>query len=78
MLIDFRLYLVTDRKIFSDTTHLLGAVEQTLKAGVKAVQLREKDLPMRDLLDMAYRLRDLTSKHGALLFINDRVDVAMC
>ena len=40
------------------------------------IQLREKDLPARDLLAMAKELRVLTARR-ALLFINDRVDVAL-
>ena len=76
--IDFRLYLVTDRKLFSDGRDFLGAIESALKAGVKAVQLREKDLPTRELLTMAYGMRALTSQYSAKLFINDRADIALC
>jgi thiamine-phosphate pyrophosphorylase len=53
-------------------------VEDALRGGVRAVQLREKDLPVRELLDMAYRMREITSRYDAKLFINDRVDIAMC
>lgn len=56
---------------------MLRGIEQALKGGVKAVQLREKDMTTRGLLAMAYRLRELTKKHSARLFINDRVDIAM-
>lgn len=76
--IDFKLYLITDRKLFTDRYSLFSAVEDALKAGVKAVQLREKDLPIRELLDMAYRMKELTAKYNAMLFINDRVDIASC
>jgi thiamine-phosphate pyrophosphorylase len=41
------------------------------------VQLREKDLPGRPLLALAERLRALTAPAGALLLVNDRVDVAI-
>lgn len=75
--IDFCLYLITDRKLHPDAAGLYDAVEEALAGGVKAVQLREKDLPVRQQLDMAYRLREITRLHGALLFINDRVDVAL-
>jgi thiamine-phosphate pyrophosphorylase len=75
--IDFRLYLITDRRLFGDASSFLGAVEQALAGGVKAVQLREKDLATRELLDMAYRLRELTGRSGARLFVNDRVDIAL-
>ncbi len=82
--IDFNLYLVTDRKRLSGTRSpqpaarsLLSAVGKALSGGVRAVQLREKDLGTRDLLKLAYRMRALTEKYGARLFINDRFDVAL-
>jgi thiamine-phosphate pyrophosphorylase len=76
-LIDFRLYLITDRKLFADREAFFDAIGQALAGGVKAVQLREKDLATRELLDMAYRLRELTGACGAGLFVNDRVDIAL-
>ncbi len=75
-MIDFSLYLITDRKIVPDG-NIIGAIEEALIGGVRAVQLREKDLKIRELLDMAYRLRELTERYSARLFINDRVDVAV-
>jgi thiamine-phosphate pyrophosphorylase len=77
-IIDFKLYLITDRKLFTNYSSLFTAVEESLKAGIKAVQLREKDLTTRELLDVAYRMRELTTRYNAKLFINDRVDIAMC
>lgn len=70
--------MITDRKLFADTHSFFSGVEEALKAGLKAVQLREKDLATRDLLEMAYRMRDLTMRYNAKLFINDRADIAMC
>ncbi|HEX8948106.1 MAG TPA: thiamine phosphate synthase, partial [Dissulfurispiraceae bacterium] len=75
---DFRLYLITDRKLFADENALCYAVEDALRAGVGAVQLREKDLPTRDLLDLAYKMRELTARYGAKFFVNDRTDIALC
>ena len=54
-----------------------GAVRAALEGGARCVQLREKDLPVRGLLDMAKRLRSVTAEFGARLFINGRVDVAL-
>ena len=71
----FSLCLVTDRSVV--TGALEEAVEACLAAGLKAVQLREKDLPTRDLLSMAQTLRESTRRHGARLFVNDRADVAL-
>jgi thiamine-phosphate pyrophosphorylase len=75
--VDFNLYLITDRKLFTDHFSLFTAVEESLKGGLKAMQLREKDLGTRDLLDMSYKMRYLTRTYGAKLFINDRVDIAL-
>jgi len=75
MAIDFRLYLITDRKVA--TKPLPEAVRLALEGGVRAVQLREKDLPVRELLSLARELRAITREYGAKLFINDRVDVAV-
>ncbi|OIO29811.1 MAG: thiamine-phosphate diphosphorylase [Nitrospirae bacterium CG1_02_44_142] len=76
-LIDFKLYLITDRKLVTHYASLITAVEEALKGGVKALQLREKDLGTRELLALAYKMREITNKYKAKLFINDRVDVAL-
>ena len=52
-------------------------VEECLEAGLRAVQLREKDLPLRALLALATPLREATRRRKASLLINDRVDVAL-
>jgi thiamine-phosphate pyrophosphorylase len=74
--LDFNLYLVTDRAVLGDRD-MLRAVEDALKGGVRAVQLREKTMGTRELLRLAYEMRELTLKHDARLFINDRVDIAV-
>ena len=70
-----RLVLVTDRR--ATDRDLVTVVEAALDAGLPAVQLREKDLPGRPLLALAERLRAATARTGALLFVNDRLDVAL-
>ena len=75
--IDFRFYLITDRKLIPNPQFLIPAVARALKGGVKAVQLREKDLNTRELLKLAYKMRTLTDKYKAKLFINDRFDIAL-
>ena len=44
--------------------------------GVNLVQLREKDLPTRALLDLAGRLKAVLDPLGVPLVVNGRVDVA--
>jgi len=77
MNLDFRLYLITDRRLFESSEAMLVAIEKALQGGAKAVQLREKDLTTRELLGLAYRMRALTASYGAKLFVNDRVDIAL-
>ena len=74
--VDFDLYLVTDRAQ-TRGRDLLWVIEQALDAGVKAVQLREKDLSGRDLFSLAEQSHQLCQAYHAALFINDRVDVAL-
>jgi thiamine-phosphate pyrophosphorylase len=48
-----------------------------LDGGVNMIQLREKSLPARELHELGKRLRRLTAEAGALLIVNDRLDVAL-
>ncbi|MDE3018109.1 MAG: thiamine phosphate synthase [Nitrospirota bacterium] len=74
--IDFSLYLVTDRNQTAGRP-LMALLREALAAGLRAVQLREKDLPTRALLELAREVRALTREYGAKLFINDRLDIVM-
>jgi thiamine-phosphate pyrophosphorylase len=67
--------LVTDRRACGDR-RLEDVVEAAVEGGVNVVQLREKDLPARELYDLAQRLRQIVGTQ-ALLLVNDRVDVAL-
>ena len=72
----FDLYLVTDRTQTRGRS-LLWVLEQALAGGVKAIQLREKDLGGKELFYLAEKTRNLCERYDAALFINDRVDVAL-
>ena len=78
------LYIVTDRHLTGGrpleavlARVLEGAARAGVSPGTVAVQLREKDLEARALLELARRLRALTIRHGAALYVNDRADVAL-
>lgn len=75
-MIDFSLYLITDRHQTAGRP-LLEVVEAALSGGVRAVQLREKDLPAAELYELAWELRALTSRYDARLLINERIDIAL-
>src|SRR6266850_1500151 len=58
-------------------TASVAAARQVAPPGTVALQLREKDLPARELYQLALRLREICSRNGAPFFVNDRVDVAI-
>lgn len=71
-----RLYLITDRAL-APGGDVATALEAPLAAGVRLVQLREKDLSARDLLALARAVKARTDAAGARLLVNDRADVAL-
>jgi thiamine-phosphate pyrophosphorylase len=73
---EFGVYLVTDRHQTRGRP-LVDCVEAALRGGVRAVQLREKDLTTRELVELGGRLREVTARQEAALLINDRVDVVL-
>jgi thiamine-phosphate pyrophosphorylase len=74
-LADARLYLCTDaRRAQGDLVPFLDAV---LGAGVDIVQLREKGLEAREELGLLEVFADACGRHGRLLAVNDRADVAL-
>jgi len=69
-----RLYLCTDgRRDRGDLEEFLDAV---LANGVDIVQLREKGLEAREELELLEIFRAACDRHGALLAVNDRADIA--
>jgi thiamine-phosphate pyrophosphorylase len=56
---------------------LSSVVSECLEAGCRAFQLRDKDASGSELYEQALELRELTRPFGALLFVNDRLDVAL-
>jgi thiamine-phosphate pyrophosphorylase len=73
---DFNLYLITDRTQ-TKGRDLLWLLEQALDAGVKAIQLREKDLGGRDLFILAEKVSNLCQSYRSALFVNERIDIAL-
>jgi thiamine-phosphate pyrophosphorylase len=74
--VDLRLIVITDSALAAPRT-VIDVVRSALRAGAPAIQLRDKQATARELLEQATILRALTRQHGALLFINDRLDVAL-
>jgi len=71
-----RLYLITNRSLFESDNNFLEASEAALMGGVRALQLREKNLTDCELIELGNQLRILTSNYKAKLIMNSRADIA--
>lgn len=73
---DLRLIVITDARLAAPRS-LDDVVAAALEAGAPALQLRDKDATPAELYRHAIALRERTRRQGALLFLNDRLDVAL-
>jgi thiamine-phosphate pyrophosphorylase len=76
MMVDYSVYLVTDRELARGRTTLEIAAA-AIRGGVSCIQLREKTCSTREFIDEALAIRSLLARHEIPLIINDRVDVAL-
>jgi thiamine-phosphate pyrophosphorylase len=74
-LADARLYLCTDARL--QTGDLAPFLDAVLGAGVDIVQLREKGLEAAEELALLEVFARACQRHGRLLAVNDRADVAL-
>ena len=70
-------YYITDRHPLGGVEALVTNIARRLDEGMAMIQLRERDLPVRDQLALARRVRALANPHGTKILINDRLDVAL-
>ncbi|MBO6105006.1 MAG: thiamine phosphate synthase [Methanobrevibacter sp.] len=74
--IDYSVYLVTDRRNKTDE-EFLNIIEEAIKGGTTIVQLREKTASTKEFYELALRVKEITSRYGVPLLINDRIDIAL-
>jgi|SRR5579875_959780 thiamine-phosphate pyrophosphorylase len=81
--VDFNLYLITDRKLAA-ARGLAATIETALQAATEiaphppiAVQLREKDLEGRAMMQLAAELLQVCRRYRVRMLVNGRVDVAL-
>ena len=72
---DIDLYFITDSRLTGRT--VLEDVGSAIRAGVKIIQYREKDLTTREMIDEAEKICRLCRENDVLFIINDRVDIAL-
>jgi len=68
--------VIVERRL-AEPRSVVEIVRAALHGGAMAFQLRNKGDTARDLLEVARELRPMTREVGALLFVNDRLDVAI-
>ncbi len=67
-------YFITDSR-FGYTHEEIAEI--VLKAGIRVIQFREKIMSTKKMYEIGKKLRKLTTDYDALLFVNDRIDVAL-
>lgn len=75
-MIDYSLYLVTDRSL-SKGRSTAEIVAAAVAGGVSCIQLREKSCGTREFLNEALALQPLLKSRNIPLIINDRLDIAL-
>ncbi len=74
-----RLIVITDAEIAVRAGHdsVMDVVRAAVAAGAPSIQLRDKRASARALAEQGRALLEITRAAGALLFVNDRLDVAL-
>src|SRR5947209_3573687 len=66
-------YYVTDRR----QGDVVACARRAIASGVDMIQVREKDLPARELLELVSNIRDLARGTKTQILVNDRLDIAL-
>ncbi len=75
---DLAVYLVTNSGVAREAGYTVeDVVARALDGGATMIQLREKDLPKDELVELGRRLLQLTRRAGVPLIVNDSVEVAL-
>lgn len=67
---------ITDRRSLASES-IENRIHAAIEAGVGAVQIREKDLPTRNLLELASAAAGRARSSHSRIIVNDRLDVAL-
>ncbi len=70
------LYAVTDRAWLNGRA-LADCVQQAIKGGATFIQLREKEAPFKEMVELGKQLAALCQQAGIPFVIDDNVDVAL-
>lgn len=71
-----KLYLVTNSDKFNSEDDFLDAIASALKGGVDILQLREKSMPAKKIIELGKKIKQLCLQYNVIFIVNDRVDIA--
>ena len=70
-------YYVTDRKAAGGFRELLEIIADQVADGVDMIQIREKDLAVRQLFEFTLAVLEVRAKRRTKILVNTRADVAL-
>lgn len=76
MVVDYSLYLVTDRYLVGNKD-FFESVRRALDGGVTLVQIREKNVSSKEFYQIALKVQKITREYNVPLIVNDRLDIAL-
>lgn len=70
------LYLVTNSDKFESEDAFLDAIASALEGGVEILQLREKNMSAKKIVEIGRKIKQLCLQYDTTFIVNDRIDVA--
>ncbi|WP_409198570.1 thiamine phosphate synthase [Methanobrevibacter acididurans] len=74
--IDYSLYLVTNNKNKTED-EFLNIIEKAAKGGITMLQVREKELPLTEFLEIGKKVQKIAKKYNIPFIIDNNVAIAM-
>ncbi|MFP4020203.1 MAG: thiamine phosphate synthase [Halanaerobium sp.] len=75
-MLNWDLYLITEEKL-SAGRKTVEVVKEAAAGGVDVIQLREKNLSLREKFKLGQQIKKICSRHNISFIVNDRVDLAL-
>ncbi|MBS1825730.1 MAG: thiamine phosphate synthase [Acidobacteria bacterium] len=70
-------YSITDRKQLGGIEPLLQSIARNIAEGVEYIQIREKDLPVRELTALVRKAIAIRANQPTRILVNTRADIAI-